>query len=129
MKGAPCRIWIIRAVGKLIVFLHHTGLVRYRSRIVLPKIQPELRQNKPLTGYSPSQPSPSRGRSILSVSSQLGKGICKIPSPTRGGLGWGSITTLSFRAATRNRIVGRIMKDEIILKPSILVGDTGSSPV
>ena len=51
-----------------------------------------------------------RGRSILSVSSQLGKGVCKIPSPTRGGLGWGAIATLSFRAAPRNCIVGRIAK-------------------
>ena len=33
MKGTPCRIWIIRAVGKLIVFLHLTGLVCFRSRI------------------------------------------------------------------------------------------------
>ena len=33
--------WLIRVVGKLIVFLHITGLVRYRSRIALPKIQPE----------------------------------------------------------------------------------------
>ena len=35
------RIWIIRDVGKLIVFLHLTGLVRIRSLIALPKIQPE----------------------------------------------------------------------------------------
>ena len=35
------RIWIIRVVGKLIVSLHLTGLVRFRSRIALPKIQPE----------------------------------------------------------------------------------------
>ena len=40
MQGTPCRIWIIRAVGKLIVFLHLTGLVHYRSHIALPKIQP-----------------------------------------------------------------------------------------
>ena len=31
MQGTPCRIWIIRVVGKLIVFLHLTGLVRYHS--------------------------------------------------------------------------------------------------
>ena len=31
MQGTPCRIWIIRAVGKLIVLLHLTGLVRYHS--------------------------------------------------------------------------------------------------
>ena len=37
----PARIWIIRVVGKLIVFLHLTGLVRIRSLIALPKIQPE----------------------------------------------------------------------------------------
>ena len=37
----PGRIWIIRVVGKLIVSLHLTGLVRFRSRIALPKIQPE----------------------------------------------------------------------------------------
>ena len=39
-QGTPCRIWIIRAVGKLIVFLHLTGLVRIRSRIAIPKIKP-----------------------------------------------------------------------------------------
>ena len=37
----PGRIWIIRDVGKLIVSLHLTGLVRIRSLIALPKIQPE----------------------------------------------------------------------------------------
>ena len=31
MQGIPCRIWTIRVVGKLIVSLHLTGLVRYRS--------------------------------------------------------------------------------------------------
>ena len=40
MQGTPCRILIIRAVGKLIVSLHLTGLVRFRSHIALPKIQP-----------------------------------------------------------------------------------------
>ena len=40
-KGTPARIWIILEVGKLIVFLHLTGLVRFRSLIALPKIQPE----------------------------------------------------------------------------------------
>ena len=30
-QGTPCRIWIIRVVGKLIVFLHLTGLARCRS--------------------------------------------------------------------------------------------------
>ena len=58
----------------------------------------------------------------------LGKGVCKIPSPTRGGLGWGAITTLSFRATTRNRIVERFVMDGIIFN-SPSAGDTGSSPV
>ena len=30
-QETPCQIWIIRAVGKLIVSLHLTGWVRFRS--------------------------------------------------------------------------------------------------
>ena len=37
----PARMWISRVVGTLSVFLHLTGLVRIRSLIALPKIQPE----------------------------------------------------------------------------------------
>ena len=40
-RAIPGRIWIIRVVRKLIVFLYLTGLVRFRSLIALPKIQPE----------------------------------------------------------------------------------------
>ena len=79
-----------------------------------------------LTGNSPSLPSPIRGRSLLSVSSQLGKGVCKIPSQTRGGLGWGATASFVTLNLIQSRIVGRIAKGGIILKPSMLAGDSGS---
>ena len=62
LVGAPARIWIIRAVGKLIVFLHLTGLVRYRSPSPYRKSNRSDDMVEALAGCSPSQPSPSRGR-------------------------------------------------------------------
>ena len=62
LVGTPARIWIIRVVGKLIVSLHLTGLVRYRSPSPYRKSNRSDEKNKALAGCSPYQPSPSRGR-------------------------------------------------------------------
>ena len=62
----PGRIWIIRDVGKLIVFLHFTGLVRIRSRIASNRSDDNI---KPLRDTPhPDLPQSGEGEALSRIS-------------------------------------------------------------
>ena len=88
MQGIPCRIWIIRVVGKLIVSLHLTGLVRFRSRIALPKIQQGILNHVPLFRMT-NKIKPLR-ETPHPVLPQSGEGVFKDSLPYSGRVRVGS---------------------------------------
>ena len=77
--------------------------VRVLDSISKPNIKRVRFGNKfPSLYRPPSQPSPSRGRSILCLI------LLFIPSPNRGGLGWGTfLSPLSLSASQPSQSRGR----------------------
>ena len=120
MKGTPCQIWIIRVIGKLIVFLHLTGLVRCRSPSPPTGVTIELIP----CGKLPIPTFPNQGKEHSVVSSQLGKGGLQDTLPNSGRARVGSNYYFVIPGCDSESHNWTNYKGRNNLKPSVFAGDS-----